>query len=165
MDKDMRSKLDFARFICQNLSDQIRQADTKAAAVFSVLGIMTAGLLSRITNIKVRLTDWPIESLVIYGIAGLLLIISLKSAIAIIFPRLSKGKKESLIFFGDIVNFKKKDYEERVLKIDDEKIVLQYSNQAAALSAIALKKFTHLRQAFILTAVTLAWVIFILIFY
>ncbi|MBM3281654.1 MAG: hypothetical protein FJY91_02865 [Candidatus Harrisonbacteria bacterium] len=159
---DRRNIIDFQKFVCQNLSDQIKQADTKAAAIISVLGLITASLLSRLSSIKVR-GSLSETNMIVYCLAAALILVSLKFAIGVIFPRISKGKSTGLLYFGDISLMRKETFVKNITKIDETQISLEYANQAHALSAIAKRKYWNLRQAFILSSIALVFTIIALI--
>lgn len=156
-----KDQLDFLKSVNSYLLEQIKLADTKAAWTFSVLGIATAAIISKLTKI-----EW--ESLFntkmgLFFIATILIVVSVKKIVYVIYPRVADGSKSGIFYFRDIQAHKKEEYLQKIMNLNEEKVIESFGNQVYALSQIADKKFKALRFAMISTVITLIWVIFILL--
>ncbi|MBI5803145.1 hypothetical protein HY448_00455 [Candidatus Pacearchaeota archaeon] len=163
MPRDYKLNLDFIKSVNSYLFDQIRLADTKAAWTFSVIGVSTAALVSRIS--KLDLVDWMIKSKVILMIIAFgLIVFSVKNVVHVIYPRVREGSKLGLFYFKDITSQKKEEYAEKISNLSEQRILKDLSLQAHALSGIVDEKFKTLRIAIVSTIITLLWVVIVLFF-
>ncbi len=161
-DADSRTKFEFSRYVSTYLQEQIKLADTKAAWTFSFLGIGTAALTTKIAKIDWASVNLPLTMLFI-GISIALLILAFKSTVRVIYPRLSKGNPNGMIYFEDISSQDKKNYIKKSLSITDEEITKEMVEQSYNLSSVASRKFKALRSAIIVAVITLIWIISLLI--
>ena len=156
---------DLPKFVAIQMADLIKLADAKAIALFSVLGIMTAALLARLTAVRfqVKLTSLDM-SLIAYFISGFLIFLALKTVITVIYPRLSKGNVKGMTYFGDIVARSVEKYVEQGLKLTEEETAKNLYRHAYNLARVADAKFKALQFAYLLTGVAISWTIIVLIF-
>lgn len=162
--EDQKIKHDFARFAFSTLSDQIKQADTKAFGVLSIIGVLTAGLLARLNAIKSAVglnSTW----IILFIISAVLIIFTLKAVIRVIFPRLANNPlhERSILYFRDIVAQPKQHYVNLASRYTNEKLLEGLYIDVYNLSIIADAKFASLRKALILTVLTFAWTITIIL--
>ena len=85
----------------------------------------------------------------------ILIILSFKHIIRVIYPRISKGKSTGIIYFGDILSQSKESYVKKGLSIKEEEIIKQLYEQAHTLSGIINKKFRSLKIALIFTILSI----------
>lgn len=158
---DIKVRADFSRFVFTSIVDQIRQTDTKAYGVLGILGILTSLLFNRLgamrSSIGTNLTWW-----IIVVISALLFILVLGSVIGIVYPRLSKKNKESILYFGDISKHSKEEYLNKAMDYSAEDVIEEAYKQSYSIAVIANKKFTALRIAMINLVITFIWTFIIL---
>lgn len=159
---DNRTKFEFSKYVSTYLQEQIKLADTKAAWTFSVLGVGTAALTAKISKIDWTIVNIPL-TMTLIGISIALLIISFKSTVRVIYPRLSKGNPNGMIYFEDISAQEMKNYVSKSLSLTEEEINKKMAEQAYNLSSVASRKFKSLRISIILAVITLIWIIALLI--
>lgn len=151
----------YSQFVNSNLYEQIKFADTKAALIFSVLGIATAAIVSR--GIKIDWVQVNVSFIVILlGIAVILIIISLKSVFAVLYPRYNKSKRKGTFYFEDILNYNKNEYVNKGVSLSDNETAKELFEQSYVLADIVNRKFRAIRHAMITTAITLAYTVMIL---
>ncbi len=154
---------DFPKFIATSMADQIKQADTKAFGTLSIIGIMTAALLTRLSVIKSAhavLSDFWI---ILFGISAVLIITALKSALAVVYPRMGKAEGKSLLYFKDISSFKEEEFLNWGQQVDVREIVRQTYLNAYNLARVADKKYAELQRAILFTLLALVWTLVILL--
>jgi len=156
--RDSKTLFEFAKFTGTYLQDQIRLADTKAAWVFSVLGLLTAVLTNLIS--KFSWTELGQPRVFIFGIVAIFsLILAFKNAALVIYPRVSNGEKGGLIYFKDIAAASRDEYLESAMTVNEEGIVRAMHNQSYDLAKIAEKKFSSLRFAIGSAMFALGWIV------
>ncbi len=143
-DKDLKDKIDFAKFITSTSSDLIKTADTKATWAFSAIGILTGALLTKIARI-----DWSVSQNIttigLISVSLFFIFLAFTYTLFVIYPRLSKGNKEGMIYFEDIATQTLEEYKLKYSGISQKWIAEKYYAQAYNLSVIASKKFKALR--------------------
>lgn len=154
---------DFPKFIATSMADQIKQADTKAFGTLSIIGIMTAALLSRLSVIKSAQVALSESWILLFGASAVLIIVALKFALAVVYPRLGKAEGKSLIYFKDIVLLKEEEFLRRGQDIDAGEIIRQTYLNAYNLARVAEKKYSELRKAISFTLLALVWTLVILL--
>ena len=159
---DTKVRADFSRFIVQNLADQIKQADTKAFGIMGVLGILTAGLLTRLNAIKSP-TGVTVEWAVLFIISACLIILALKAVIRVVYPRMSFSANDGVIYFNDILKNESKEFVRKGLALSAEETIHESYKDAYSLATIAKAKFKALRYALITVVVAFIWTMVILI--
>jgi hypothetical protein len=162
--EDAKIKHDYARFTFSTLTDQIKQADTKAFGILGILGVLTAGLLSRLNTLKSAVGINP-TWIVLFIISAILIIVALKAVIRVVFPRLSTNQlsERSILYFKDIVAQPKQQYVHRATTYTTEKLLEELYKDIYNISNIVDAKFASLRKALILTIITFAWTIAIIL--
>lgn len=134
-------------------------ADAKAAvilvflvAIFPVLAVPV--LL--ITQISIRTIPHNARFWVYLPLVGSIILLTLFLITAFITfhhvlktlkPRLTRQRKPSLIFFGDIANLEYGQWQECIVKLDPHMLALQVSEQVYATAEIAHYKHRHVQQA------------------
>ncbi|MGV8142111.1 MAG: Pycsar system effector family protein [Candidatus Pacearchaeota archaeon] len=143
-EKDLKDKIEFAKYIASASSDLIKTADTKATWAFSAIGILTGALLTKIAKI-----DWSISqdifTIGLISVSLLFIFLAFTYTLFVIYPRLSKGSKEGIIYFEDIATQTLDEYKSKYLLINQKWIAEKYYTQAYNLSVIASSKFKALR--------------------
>ena len=152
---------DFPKFTAAQIADLIKQADTKATATFYVLGITTAALLTRLTAIKTA-GGITMEWMSLFTIAIVLILLAFKSIIAVIYPRFSKGERNDLVYFENIVLEQKEDYVARGMQLEEKEIAEAMYRNVYNLALIAHRKYHALRIALGLTGISIIATIVIL---
>ncbi|MST04413.1 MAG: hypothetical protein EXS49_02515 [Candidatus Pacebacteria bacterium] len=157
------NRFDLLKFISSQVSDQLRQADTKAVSIFGVLGILTGLLVNKINSLK--FSEWferPISMILIF-ISLFLVILSFKFALRVLYPRKSVSDKKSLSFFGDISSLKKEEYISLVSEVEEGESINILSLNVWNLSSVASKKYNALKTAFMLGIFSLIFTIIVLV--
>ncbi len=162
--EDSKIKHDFARFVFSTISDQIKQADTKAFGVLGILGVLTAALLSRLASIK-SATGITTTWIVLFIISALLIVFALKLVVRVVFPRLAtnKSNEKSILYFRDIINQPKAHYVQIAQSYSHEGLLTSLYQDTHNLAGIADAKFSTLRNALIMAVITFAWTITIIL--
>lgn len=162
--KNSSLNLDFFKLTSSQISDQIRQADTKAAALFGILGILTGALLNKVNSVRLPIwIDRPVSMLMIL-VSFLMIILTFKFIFVVIYPRYVKSKIKSLSFFSDIITFSKEEYYNNLSSLNNDKFLNVFSNNIWNLSQVAEKKYGALRRAFVLAILSMVFTITVLIF-
>lgn len=130
-----RIRFDFPAHVNLSLQEQIRLADTKAAWVFSVLGVATGALVTSLARVAWDDVNRMIVMMLV-GVAAVLLIFSFKHVVGVIYPRLGNGKKDSFIYFGSIIQEQKSSYIRKGDALTLEEIRKDLYGQAHALASI-----------------------------
>ncbi|MEK6918424.1 MAG: Pycsar system effector family protein [Nanoarchaeota archaeon] len=154
---DSKTRFEFAKFVATNTQEQIKLADSKAVWVFSVLGLLTAVLTNVLTKFNFAELMKP-KVMIFGGVAIISLIIAFKHIILVIYPRLTQGNKEGVIYFRDILASTKEEYSQRAMAINEETMIKKMYEQSHALASISEKKFSSLRIAIISCMFALGWI-------
>ncbi len=158
---DQKVRGDFSRFVFSSITDQIRQTDTKAYGILGILGILTSLLFNRVgamkSSIGSSLTWW-----IIVAISALLFIFVLSSVIGVVYPRLSKKNKDSILYFGNISEHTKNEYLQKTMRYSAEEVIEEAYKQSYSIAIIANKKYIALRLAMINLLITFIWTFIIL---
>src|SRR3989344_2675440 len=141
---DAKVRTEFPRYINTTIENQIKLADTKAVWIFSVLSVGTGALVSKTSHISWESVN-QIRAMTMIALSLILIILSFKHIIRVIYPRISKGKSTGIIYFGDILSQSKESYVKKGLSIKEEEIIKQLYEQAHTLSGIINKKFRSLK--------------------
>jgi len=153
----------FHTTLARTVSNEIRLADTKASWTFGVIGVASAALTNKLAKLSWEVIQEQ-RTMILLVITVVLIVFSIKHLIAVIYPRVSKGRTQSILYFGDIASHQEKDYINKISTLTEEEAKKQIARQTYALSCIAKKKFHHLRYGMIYTLLTLLLVIGILVF-
>ena len=100
----------------------------------------------------------------IFGMSVVMILLSIKSIIRVVFPRLSKKGSDSMTYFKDISSVSKEDFISKGKSLSTEDIINESYNNAYALSVIATKKYLALREGIIITLITIVWTIGVILF-
>lgn len=153
-EKDLKDKIDLAKYIASASSDLIKTADTKATWAFSAIGILTGALLTKIAKI-----DWSVQqsstTLLLIVSSLLFIVFAFNYTMLVIFPRLSKPNKEGIIYFGDIASQSFDEYRLKYNSLNQKEIAEKYYFQAYNLSVVAQKKFKALKIGMIHMMITI----------
>jgi hypothetical protein len=162
--EDKKIKHDFARFVFSTVSEQIKQADTKAFGILGILGILTMALLNRLAGIK-SITGITPTWILLFVISALLIMLALKSVIRVVFPRLSKNEihERSILYFQDIIAEKKVGYIQKATNYKEDEILSHIYQDIHNLAQIASSKFTALRKSLIIIIIAFVWTILIIL--
>ncbi|NQV88040.1 MAG: hypothetical protein HQ402_00600 [Parcubacteria group bacterium] len=157
--KDMRTLFDFAKFISTNIADQIKQADTKAVGVLGVLGIVTGALLSRLNTLKSTIGVGHSLWVFLFAFSLIMIVITLKFIIRVVYPRTSLSKKKNLLFFKDIATFSHEEYVEQASELSPQEFIRETHGNSHNLACVADAKYKALRHAMIFTVITIIWTV------
>jgi hypothetical protein len=105
-------------------------------------------------------TTW----LILFAISAILIFISLKTAVTVVYPRLSKRTGKSFTYFGDISSLTKEEFLKWGDDLTFEKILEQSYMNAYSLSLIAQKKYKSLQRAMLFTVLAIVWTLGVLLF-
>lgn len=159
---DIKSRLEFGKYIASHIQGQIVLADRKAAWIFSVLAVATGALLTKIVKIDLALINAKlILSLTIFVI--ILITAAFIQLIRVIYPRLTKSNTKSVYYFGDIIKNKKDQYTSKGVQLSEEEIITALYQESYDLASIASKKFNTLHKGVILTVIALISTILLLL--
>jgi hypothetical protein len=159
----MAAHNDFAKFSSNQIADLIKQADAKAVSTLYVLGISTAALLARINAVKAAGGPNPAWGMT-FAIAILLILISLKAVLSVIYPRGGKPEKGDMTYFESIAAQTKDAYLKNALGMTEDNIARAIHTNAYNLACVASKKYRALRVSLITTASSIVTTILILLF-
>lgn len=162
-EKGLNSNTDFPKTVVSSLSDQIRQADTKAAGTITFLGIIGGILIREIDLLKNSLGDRSYIWFVVVIVSAVMLMLAFKAVIRVLYPRISKGSKEGMYYFKDILQNSKEEYTKKGVYMTNEGIARQLYSTSYALSKVLEAKFKALKLAMILTLIVLVWTIVVII--
>ena len=161
--RDYKVLTAFPQYIATAITDQIKQADTKALGMLGVLGVLISALLAKLNTLKSALTTSNPLWLFIFGFSAIMVLLSLKFILAVVYPRSSKTKSASLIYFKDIASANRTAYLERGESLSEAEIVRENYANAHALAGVANRKYQALKRAMICTIITLVWVVGLLL--
>jgi hypothetical protein len=161
---DPKVATDFPKFISTSITDQIKQADTKAFGTLGIIGIIISALLSRLSALKAAEGVISPLWLILFGISAVLILIALKASLKVVYPRLSKPTKKDMTYFGDISGLSKEEYVEWGRNANLNTIIYESYNNVHNISLVASKKYAALQKAMISTGIALIWTVFIILF-
>jgi hypothetical protein len=161
---DPRVATDFPKYIATSITDQIKQADTKAFGTIGIIGISTSALLARLASIRSAKGLISHTWLVLFGISAILILIALKAAISVVYPRLSKPTGKDMTYFGDIVGLNREQFIAWGSNLTTEAVIHETYKNAYSIAKIASKKYNALRKAMLFTLVALIWTIGVILF-
>lgn len=161
--EDIRVLVDFPKFIYTSIADQIKQADTKAVGILSIIGIVTAALLNRLSALKGSVGINHPMWVFIFAFSIIMLVLCMKSVIRVVYPRSTKGKHKNLIYFQDIASFSQEEYKSKGKSLSANEILDEVYSNTHNLAKIANSKYGALRQAMILTVITIVWTVAVLL--
>jgi len=161
---DPKIIVDFPKYIATSISDQIKQADTKALGTIGIISIITGALLSRLSVIKSNTGEINNIWLVLFVVSVVLILLALKAAVVVVYPRLTKPKKEDLTYFGDIANLTKDEFVTWGKGLGTNEIVHETYKNAYNLAQIADKKYAALRRAMFFTVFAIMWTVSVILY-
>ncbi len=153
-DKEIKAKIELAKYTASASSDLIKIADTKATWAFSAIGILTGAFLSKIIKI-----DWSIKQNIttvsLISLSLFFIFMAFTYTLFVIYPRLTKSNKEGVIYFEDVASQTFEEYKNNFSKISQEDMMERYVSQAYNLSKITSKKFKALRVGLVHMMITI----------
>ena len=161
--EDTKTLADFPKFITNSIADQIKQADTKAVGVLSILGIVTGALLARLNAIKIMVGISDPLWIFIFGISVVMIMLSMKAIVRVVYPRLSKKNGGNMTYFADISLSSQQEYISGMRALSTDEIISKSYLLTYNLAKIASKKYRALQQAMILTMFTIIWTIAVIL--
>ncbi len=161
---DPKVATDFPKYIATSITDQIKQADTKAFGTIGIIGISTSALLTRLSAIKAAHGIISDTWIILFGISAILILIALKAAVAVVYPRLSKPTGKDMTYFGDIVGLDREEFLEWGKKLTLDGVVHETYKNAYSIAQIASKKYKALHNAMVFTLIALVWTIGVILF-
>lgn len=161
---DPKVATDFPKYIATSITDQIKQADTKAFGTIGIIGIATSALLARLSVLKGAKGIINPVWIVLFAVSAFLILIAIKTAISVVYPRLSKPKKEDMTYFGDIASLTREEFVQWGKDLTLEGVIFETYKNAYSIAKIAEKKYHALRKAMIFTAIALIWAIAVIMF-
>lgn len=162
VEKGLNSNLEFPKLVTESLTTQINQADNKALGTITVLGILAGVLTTQLDKLKDTLNANYVW-MIIVAISALMLLLSFKAAIRVIYPRMSKGNKDGMYYFEDVLQHNKEEYINRGAYLTTEGVARQLYRSSYEMSKIADSKFKSLKIAIKLTVIVLIWTIAVVI--
>ena len=160
--------------IMEHTSTWIRAADNKATAFLAIIGIFIGFLLTslfeiiRDPNIQQPYSMIRTEALVllIIGVASLcysgfcaFLCLTSRTGISSFFRKLIEPKVDrsqiTHIYFGNIANYSKSEYINKVEHVNSSQIIADLSDQIHVLSRIAKEKYRWLNHSYTSIAISL----------
>ncbi len=162
-EKDSRIITDFPKFIFNTISDQIKQADTKAVGVLGILGIVTGALLSRLNTIKDHMGIYDPKWVVIFTFSTIMVVITMKFIVRVVYPRGSSSNTKNMIYYKDISLYSKDEYIKRGESLLNTDILKETYNDVYNIAGVASRKYKALRLAMLMTIITIIWTIAVLL--
>lgn len=147
-----------------NLDNQIQQAEESLAGKLEwvsrhdtrtafVAGISIA-MLGVLATASASVIQWSLYSHIIFGLAALLLCVSLVIIYFSQYPK-TESRNSSLIFFETIASLKLDDFKKRFKDRSDEEYLDDLLSQIHINSEILSRKFTYLKASLIIIAVSI----------
>jgi hypothetical protein len=135
--------------VSKYISEYIKFADAKAAAVLTIIGMV--GALSGVaapTIFEAASADARLwwGGCVITGAVAISVVMGIHFTVAALMPR-SVGAGESLASFPDIARLDVESYLKRTTGLTAEQVDREYALHNATLARVALAKFTAIRGA------------------
>jgi p-aminobenzoyl-glutamate transporter AbgT len=161
---DPRITTDFPKFIFTSLADQIKQADTKAFGLLTIIGIVTAALVTRLNALKTSLGITHPLWIFIFSFSFVMILVSIKCVVRVVYPRAGKNTSKSMTYFRDIAAISREEYVRKGESLDAASIVRETYDNTYTLAQISNTKYKALREAIIVTVVTIAWTVCVLLF-
>ena len=160
--EDMKARVAFASYIATHLQHQINFADTKAAWTFSVLAVASGALISKLTKVNWSSVDVA-RTTILFSISAIAIILAFLQIVRVIYPRLVKGHKEGMSYFGDIIENNPHEYVKKGEMLSGTKTISELYEESYNLARIASEKFRHLHYGIIMTSIALIITIIILL--
>ncbi len=158
---ETKEKIDFCFDVIKRHDHYIATTNVKVTLLISFLTLVISGISIKIIEIPPPQNLSSIYYMVI--MLGLLTILfsltALANLIRVVFPRLDTKKTEdSLIFFGDISKIEQsgKTYSDLITSSDENKILIDISQQIEIVSKITSDKFRTLSLAITI----IIWLVF-----
>ncbi|GEM_PF-5970718 len=93
-----------------------------------------------------------------------MILLSMKAILRVVYPRISKkGGGDSMTYFQNIAGSSREEYIARGSKLTADEVIANSYMNAHDLAAVASKKYKALREAMILTIITIIWTIGVLL--
>lgn len=128
----------------------VQAADSKVAPLFAI-NLAMLGLLAALFKENRSWSAWEI----LFSVAATLpLLLSVLTVLLVLFPRLD-GPKESSIFFGGIAKQDAGRFNKRQLTLSKKDYCNDLLNQTYRNAEIANQKYGNLKQAYILTVISI----------
>jgi hypothetical protein len=142
-------KIEQATTILQVKLDWIGRHDTRIAFVAGV-AIAMLGILA---NASASIVSWNCLLYIIFGLAAILLFISLILIYLSQYPK-TKSQNSSLVFFGTIASLKLDQFKKNFKAMTDDEYLDDLLSQVYINSEILAKKFTYLKSSLIFLVIS-----------
>lgn len=144
----------------------INSCDTKASIIITLVGILMTvlptifvGDVIRIKNSDIQLCNrWCIAYFVIAGVSMVFMIIIMIMLIVVLFAR-TQNKRNSKMFFGNISKKELSEYEEEMVRLNDDELFSDLIQQIHNNSIICDKKFRYFNKALVLLLVSIVCIV------
>ncbi len=139
------------------IQDWIKSADQKVSIWFAFQGIFLTFIMGYFFDFLSSLSDkvLPFKNMFVLLILSILVLIGFSAykSICVIFPRIKNNSKKSLLYFGDIGNMTKKEFNYRLKNYSEKDYKKDLISQIHISSLIATKKHKNFRDSIIYFAI------------
>ena len=170
----MLSKIELEKNL-DRLLEWVRASDQKASIFLAFQGIVLTIIISGYLKYYLQnmlnnhFVNIPCFAKIYFFITFMIFAYSVWQSVCSIMPKLKKNEKKSIIYFGDIKNYKLKDFINKTNEIDEEEYLKQLNEAAYHNALIVYEKYNTLRKAiwafFVGSALTMFYLIYIFLFY
>ena len=165
--KKIINQIKFAEFALKRNDEIIRFSETKSVILLSISSVIFGVLINNKNQIRLIMKTSNCLQSVLTTISVLLVIIGVLlttiSSLACIFPRLRVRKRNSFLFFGDIVDMSETDLYKNIINITSKKQLRQTISQVYATAKIAERKYFYLKIVMVGTITLLIGSIYLII--
>jgi branched-chain amino acid transport system substrate-binding protein len=143
-------KISFLDAVIKRIDHYISTVNAKATFILAFNSVILAALLlnfnSLIDSLISPIAQIGVGILIVVILIGLLLVYL--SILKAVYPDLTPGNDDSLMYFGTIKNIHPAtEYIDRIQALGEQDIVKQYANQIHVLSGITFRKFTSVKHS------------------
>lgn len=147
------NRTDYSRLEITYLTDNIKFADSKAAFLIGMDGLLLRAAVDYFKSAGIKFESL-LESLTLYERFFLIfgsasLIVGIMLSIAVVFPRRSSGLTRGFIFWESIARYPSADeYTKDLMNVTEDELDRKMAEQHYYVSITATKKYKMLRRAF-----------------
>ena len=150
---------EFAKFALERNDEAIRFSETKAALIFTLIGLFLGIIADKIPLFK-DLFQSPSCTIRILSIISMVIILFgivlvVTFSLAAVFPRLRISKETSYLFFTDVANLGEQETITHISSLNSNDKLKHTLAQVYSTSVIANRKFNLLRYALVGTVIVL----------
>ncbi len=130
----------------------LEMADKKSSVILGISGIIISIILS--SNIN----DIPFPRRTFIGIGVIFALLSSIIQFSVIFPVISNCGTDNIIFYNGIIKNSLKEYKQKIIRLTDEYIINQYSENIYNIALIEKRKYFFLKIGFLLLLISILFI-------